>query len=305
MASPELKVIIDLIKSRPPLDGLSVEDQRQGVEERSGLLPLPAGVSCKPTSAGGVPAEWVTATEASQDAVVLYLHGGGYVICSLNTHRDLVARIALASGARVLNLDYRLAPEHPFPAAVEDATAAYRWLLAQNVDPARIVIAGDSAGGGLTIAALVALRDVGDPLPAAAVCISPWTDLALTGESLISKADVDPMVTESGARGWAAHYLAEADPRDPLASPLYADLSGLPPLLILVGTAEVLLDDATRLAGRAEAAGVDTTLEVWDDMIHIWPVLAAMLPEGQAAVERIGEFIKEQIGAPVAPTAAG
>ncbi len=299
MASPQLKTIIDLIKSRPVLDGSSVEQQRRQAEERSGLLPLPAGVKCEAVSAGGIPAEWVTVEGEPQDSVILYLQGGGYVLCSLITHRDLVARISVASGARVLNVDYRLAPEHPFPAAVEDAAAAYRWLLGQGTDPARIVIAGDSAGGGLTIAALVTLREAGDTLPAAAVCISPWTDLAFTGESLISKDGVDPMVTEARLRGLAEHYLGAADPRDPLASPLYADLAGLPPLLILVGTAEVLLDDATGLAQRAEATGVDTTLEVWDDMVHVWPAFAAMLPEGQAAVERIGEFIRSSTTAAV------
>jgi acetyl esterase/lipase len=178
---------------------------------------------------------------------------------------------------------------------VEDATTAYRWLLGTGVNPAGVVIAGDSAGGGLTAATLVALRDAGDLLPAAGVCLSPWVDLEGIGESMTSKAEADPMVQRDELLDMAKAYLGGADPRTPLAAPLYADLRGLPPLLIHVGTAETLLDDATRLAARARAAGVDVTLEPWEDMIHVWHFMASILPEGQQAIDRIGEFIFERV----------
>jgi acetyl esterase/lipase len=200
--------------------------------------------------------------------------------------------VSRAAAARVLLVDYRLAPEYPHPAAVQDATAAYRWLLAQGCKPGRLAIAGDSAGGGLTVATLVALRDAGTPLPAAGVCLSPWVDLEGVGESMRAKADLDPMVYHDGLLQMAALYLNGLDPRTPLAAPLYADLRGLPPLLIQVGTAETLLDDSVRLAARAREADVDVTLEPWDDMIHVFQAFAGVLPEGQQAVDRIGEFVR-------------
>jgi len=223
---------------------------------------------------------------------VLYLHGGGYVIGSPRSHRHLAAAIASAGQATGLLLDYRLAPEHPFPAAVEDATAAYRWLLEQGIAPGHVVIGGDSAGGGLTVATLVALRDAGVPRPAAGVCISPWTDLTFGGASYRTRAQSDPIVSRPGIDGMAQAYLGATPPRTPLASPLFADLRGLPPLLIQVGSDEVLLDDATELADRAKAAGVDTTLEVWDRMIHVWHWFLPMLDEAQAAIDGIGRFVR-------------
>jgi acetyl esterase/lipase len=225
--------------------------------------------------------------------VILYLHGGGYVIGSIDTHRELTGRLSRAAAARVFLIDYRLAPEHPFPAAVEDATAAYRWLLQNGATSSRTVIAGDSAGGGLTLATLVALRDAGVPLPAAGVCLSPWTDMEGIGESMATRAHLDPMVQHDRLLHMASLYLNGADPRAPLAAPLYANLTELPPLLIQVGTAETLLDDATRFADRAKTAGVDVTLEAWDDMIHVWQLFASMLPEGQQAIDRLGEYIRQ------------
>jgi acetyl esterase/lipase len=245
--------------------------------------------------ADGVPAAWVKVPESDSRRVVLYLHGGGYVIGSIRTHRDLAQRIARAAGARVLLIDYRLAPEHPHPAAVEDSVRAYRWLLSQGAQPASLAIAGDSAGGGLTVATLVALRDAGVPLPAAAVCLSPWVDLEGLGESMVTKADVDPMVQRDALLRMAAMYLGGHHPRTPLAAPLYADLRSLPPMLIQVGTAETLLDDSLRLAEKARAAGVEVALEAWDDMIHVWQAFAAMLPEGQQAIDRIGEFLRQRL----------
>jgi epsilon-lactone hydrolase len=225
--------------------------------------------------------------------VVLYLHGGGYVIGSPRSHRHLAAAIATAGQAAALLLDYRLAPEHPYPAAVDDAAAAYRWLLDQGIAPGQIVIAGDSAGGGLTVAALLALRDARLPQPAGGVCISPWVDLTCSGASYRTKAGADPIVQRTGVEEMARAYLGAAAPRTPLASPLFADLRGLPPpLLIHVGSDEVLLDDSTQLADRARAAGVDATLEVWDRMIHVWHWFLPMLDEAQDAVDGIGRFIR-------------
>ena len=208
----------------------------------------------------------------------------------------MMAHLSRAASARVLALDYRLAPEYPFPAPVEDSTAAYRWLLHEGYDPARIALGGDSAGGGLTVSALVQIRYLGLPMAAAGVCVSPWVDMEALGESMDTRADVDPMVMREGLILSAKTYLGGADPRAPLAAPLYADLRGLPPLLIQVGDAETLLDDSTRLAGVAREAGVEVQMDVWDDMIHVWHVFAPILPEGRKAISEAGEFIKKHTG---------
>jgi len=296
MPSQQLQMIIGTLRSRPAMADLSIEDQRAAFDALASRFPLAEDVRRDPVDAAGVPAEWITTPEALHERGIYYLHGGGYTLGSINTHREIISRLSRAARARALAIDYRLAPEHPFPAAVEDSTAAYRWLLAIGVDPARLVIAGDSAGGGLTVATLVALRDAGDPLPAAAVCLSPWVDLEGLGESMTTRAEVDPMVQREELLQHVKAYLGDAHPRTPLAAPLYADLRGLPPLLIQVGTAETLLDDSTRLAERAKAAGVDVVLEPWDDMIHVWQFCAAILPEGQQAIDRIGEFIRKHTG---------
>ncbi len=297
MASEQLQQVVEMLRSRPiAAPGQSVQEIRAGYEQMAAAFPIPEDIRREAVTANGVPAEWVAAPNAAEDRLILYLHGGGYVIGSINTHRDLAARLSRAAQARVLVIDYRLAPEHPFPAAVEDATAAYRWLLANGADPRCTVVAGDSAGGGLTVATLVALRDASDPLPAAGICFSPWIDLEAIGESMTSRAALDPMVQRDLVLPMAQAYLAGADPRTPLAAPLYADLHGLPPLLIQVGTAETLYDDATRLAERARAAGVDVTLEPWDDMIHVFQSFAAVLPEGQQAIDRAGEWGRKQTG---------
>ena len=263
----------------------TLEELRVSFEQRMSEFPGEPDVRYAPVDAGGVPAEWIVAPGAVEQRVLLFLHGGAYVLGSVKTHRDLIGRLSRAAGVRALGLDYQLAPEHPFPAAVEDSTAAYRWLVANGTDPASIVVAGDSAGGGLVMATLLALRDAVDPLPAAGVCLSPWIDLvAQEGE-------------ESGSLQTSAkRHLGGHDPRTPLASPLYADLRGLPLLLIHAGGSEDLLDDSTRLAERTRAAGVDTSLEVWDDMVHVWHLWAPILPEGQQAIERIGEFVRSCLG---------
>jgi acetyl esterase/lipase len=227
----------------------------------------------------------------------LYLHGGWYVFGSAATYRELIGRLSLATGMWVLAPDYRLAPEHPFPAAVDDAVAAYRWLLGIGIEPGRIVIAGDSAGGGLAMATLVALSDAGDQLPAAAVLLSPAIDLTCSGDSYTSRATSDPLFTREQVVTLVAHYLAGADPTSPLASPIYADLAGLPPLLVHVGSDEVLLDDSTRLAERARAAGVEVDLKVWDGMWHGFQRFAGReVVEAQDSIDLIGAFAKKHVG---------
>jgi acetyl esterase/lipase len=292
MSQQQLQQIIQMLKAQLIGGRPTVQETRANFEQMSALFPIAADVKCESVSAGGVKAEWVTAPGADAGRAVLYLHGGGYVIGSINTHRDLAARISRAAKARVLLIDYRLAPEHPFPAAVEDSVAAYRYMLDQGLKASRIVVSGDSAGGGLTVATLVAIRDAKLPTPAGGACLSPWTDLEGLGDSMKTKADVDPMVNKEALLEMAAHYLADQNPRNPLAAPLYADLAGLPPLLIQVGTAETLLDDSTRLAERARKAGVKVTFEPWEDMIHVFQVFAPMLEEGQQAIDKIGEFVR-------------
>ena len=293
MASKELEKVLGLLRKNALKRPGSIEERRALMDKMA--FPRPDDATYEEVDAGGVPALWVSMPNSEEDRVVYYLHGGGYVMGSLTSHQDLVARIAKAARARVLYIDYRLAPEHPFPAAVEDATKAYRWLLATGVDPARMAIGGDSAGGGLTVATLVNLRDSGDPLPAAAFCISPWVDLEGTGESMTTNADVDPMVGAEGLADMGRAYLGGAEPRSPLAAPLYADLRGLPPTLIHVGTHETLLDDSTRLHARAKEAGVDALLEKGEELFHVWHAFAPMLPEGQEAVDRIGEYVLEHV----------
>jgi len=290
MPSEQLQTLVEMMRAMPFSDNLL--EQRAQMEQFAAGTPLPEWATTTPVDAGGVPAEWVTANDGDGGGVLLHLHGGGYCIGSPATHRRLVAEMARGAGVRALSIDYRLAPEHPFPAAVDDAVAAYRWLLAQGTPPSSIAVAGDSAGGGLTVATLLALRDAGDPLPAAAVCISPWLDLECTGESIVGRADTDPIINAAMLKVMADSYLGGGDCRTPLASPIHAELSGLPPLLVQVGTAEVLMDDALRLADKAKAAGTTVELETWDEMIHVWHLFVDLLPEARQAIERIAEFLR-------------
>jgi acetyl esterase/lipase len=296
--TPELDQVIALASELGDYDDSqgTIEGFRRSLERLTDNFSFEGAASFERVNAGGVPAEWVSAEGSAADRAVLYLHGGGYIIGSVRTHRVLMAGLSQASGARVLGLEYRLAPEHPFPAPVEDAVAAYRWLLAEGYDAANIAVAGDSAGGGLTVSVMVQLRYLGLPMPGAAVCFSPWVDLEGVGESMDTNAEIDPMVQREGLSFMAEVYLGGCNPRAPLAAPLYADLQGLPPTLIQVGSAETLLDDSTRLADRTRAAGVDVRLDVWEDMIHVWQLFAPMLPEGWEALAQAGEFIERHTG---------
>ena len=293
MADPEIMAVRAMLEARPrPLE---LAERRRRLDALGGQYGLPADIRTEATEAGGVRAEWTQAPGADASRVLLFLHGGGYVSGSIASHRHMVAEAGRAAGLRTRALEYRLAPEHPFPAALEDALAGYRFLLDQGVAPGWIAIGGDSAGGGLTVAALVAIRDCGLPLPACGWCVSPWVDLEGLGTSMASKAETDPMVQKPYLLEIASMYLGGADPRTPLAAPLYADLRGLPPLLIQVGAAETLLDDSVRLAGAAGAADVATTLEVWPEMIHVWHLFHPQLAAGRRALATAGRFMREAL----------
>jgi monoterpene epsilon-lactone hydrolase len=270
--------------------------RRKDADERGLANPLAADVKVETVSANGVRAEWTSTPGAARDAAILYAHGGGYVTGSLDSHRHMVAELGRAANCLALALDYRLAPEHPFPAPVEDAVAAYRYLLAQGFKPERIAIAGDSAGGGLVVAAMVAIREAGLAQPGGGWCLSPWIDMEALGESMESRAAADPMVQKPGILDMARTYLGGADPRSPLAAPLYADLAGIAPLLIQVGAAETLLDDAIRLAQRAGAADVRVDLQVWPEMVHVWPLFWPELTAGKRALDEAGAWIKAALG---------
>lgn len=273
----------------------SIQAQRDRQERTSKYTPLPADVHCQPVSVAGMPAEWIEAPSADS-GVLLYLHGGAFALGSIDVFREWVARLARATKTRALLIGYRLAPEHPYPAALDDAIAAYLWLLKQGVKPSEIILAGDSAGGGLALSMLVRLRDAGRPLPAGVVCISPWADLALTGSSIWDKADVDPILSRRDLDRYAEYYAGPVERTESLISPLYADLHGLPPLLIQVGSEEVLLDDATRCAAKARAAGVEVTLETWEGMFHVFHLLP-FLPETKRALASIAGFVSHKLAA--------
>lgn len=276
--------------------------QRAELESLSIPSPALGRVAREPVDAGGVPAEWFIPRAGASEDVVLYLHGGAYVYGSTRTHGDLIARIALGTGARALGLNYRLAPEHPFPAPVEDTVAAWRWLLSTGVRPERVVLCGDSAGGGLALCALVALRDRGLPLPAGAAVIAPWVDLECSGES-VERNSLTDWGDKRMLLHWAKWYLGGAHPREPLASPWYADLRGLPPLFVHVGSAEMQHDDGVRITGKARAAGVRAHLEVWPEMVHNFQTFGEGFPEAVRGTAKLCEHLRGLLGR-TAPHAA-
>ncbi|MDO9072713.1 MAG: alpha/beta hydrolase [Rubrivivax sp.] len=293
MSDRTIAKLLERLRRLPPQTSLTLAELRAQYERAQIAFPLMDEVTLQVVDAGPVRGEWLLPA-GTGDAVVLYMHGGGYVIGSPRSHRHLAADIAVAAGTRAFTLDYRLAPEHPFPAALDDAVAAYRWLVeSQGAQPGRIVLAGDSAGGGLVLTTLVALRDAGLPLPAAGVCISPWTDLSCSLPSCDPQLpSYDPLIDHAVLRAMAHAYMGRRSLRNPRVSPLFADLRGLPPLLVQVAGGEALVDDARQLAIAASEAGVHTTLEVWPRMVHVWHWYARMLDEGQQAIERIAEFMQ-------------
>ena len=293
MADPEIVKLREIIAARPRAS--EIAQMRIDADERAKAFPLPADVTVQPVNANGVKAEWTSTPGADPSSVILYLHGGGYVICSLNSHRHLVAEAGRSAGTRTLAIDYRLAPEHPFPAPVEDTVAAYRFLLESGIRPNRIALAGDSAGGGLVVGAMLAIREAGLPLPACGWCISPWVDMEALGRSFVDRAQSDPTVQKETIQMMAQWYLGGADPRHPHVAPIYGDLRGLPPLLIQVGAVETLLDDSLALARKAGIDDVLVDLQIWPEMIHIWHIFFPMLAAGRRAIASGGAFVRNAL----------
>ncbi len=304
MASPQMQELKEIMFAQrqqaagtaPP----SLAEMRARTDEAFASMPPVPGARNQPAGddeAGGVTAEWTFLDGIEERGTILYFHGGAYRQGSIASHRRLLANLCVATGMRGLNIGYRLAPEHPFPAALDDALAAYRWLIGGGGSrPDQVIIAGDSAGGGLVLATLVALRDAGDPLPAGGFAMSPWTDLAGTSESLVSRADIDPVVVVPSIMDAATWYVADGDPRQPLISPVYAELSGLPPLLIHIGEAEVIYDDSARFANKAEQAGVEVELREWPEAFHVHQQMAGILPEADEAISDAAGWIIKQTG---------
>lgn len=269
---------------------------RRGMETMAKRHWLPKHLFFKRFYIDDLPAAWINPKEFETNNVLYYLHGGGYLMGSINTHKTLIAQIARESRVKALAIDYRLAPENPFPAAVEDALKGYLWLLDQGYRPENIVIAGDSAGGGLALATLHNIKAKGHPMPACAVCLSPWSDLSGTGSSMASKVKADPLLIPSEILKWGKLYAGEQDRKQPLLSPLYGDFTGFPPLLIQVGSAEIIMDDSVRVAEKAKEAGVDVILDVWEDMLHVWQYYWRYIPEGKKAIRKIGTYIRGRVG---------
>lgn len=270
----------------------SIPQLREEIERGAGFFgKLPASIELQPVKTGALSAEWMIPSGASRDRAILYFHGGGYATGSISAHRPIVSKFVTGTGLPALVFDYRLAPEHPFPAAVEDSLSAYQWLLSEGISPSRIVFIGDSAGGGLCLAAMLALKDKGIPLPSAAVALSPWTDVRNTGESQYTNAKVDTLTWQEAQIVFSKYYAGDTDPGHPWISPLYGDLHGLPPLLIFVGGHELLRDDSTRFAEKAKEAGVDVTLRVGEGLFHCYPACAPLFPEARQAMEEICLFV--------------
>lgn len=296
MISQEAKNVMDaMVRMKiPNIHEIPIELCRKGLADMMAFSPPPEECRFDKVNAGGPEAVWVDCASAGNQAVIMYLHGGGYTMGSPQTHAGFTGVLSQLSGIRILSVDYRLAPENPYPAAIDDAVSAYRWLLRQGVPPQSIVMGGDSAGGGLTFATLLKLKENGEPLPVAAFAISPWVDLAVTGETVEINAYIDPMITLSGLYYMSGLYAGNADVRAPLISPLYADLTGLPPVMIHVGTSEVLLSDSQRIAEALKKAGVDCTLKAWEGMFHVFHSVVR-LPEAKVATGEIAAFIRKHL----------
>jgi len=293
MSDPEIRALRAAIAARPRASDIA--QMRLDIDARGKTFGLPSDVTVEPVTANGVRAEWTATPDADPSTAILYLHGGGYVIGSLDSHRHLAAEAGRAARSRTLAVDYRLAPEHPFPAPVEDTMAAYRYLLDSGIGANRIALAGDSAGGGLVVAALLAIRDGGLPLPACGWCISPWVDMEALGQSFSERSAADPTVQKATIEMMAQWYLGDADPRHPHAAPIHGDLTGLPPLLIQVGASETLLDDSLALARKAGAADVVVDLQIWPEMIHVWHLYFPMLSAGRRAIASGGSFVRNAV----------
>lgn len=297
MASIQSKAVKIWLRHQKPFSGYDTDPETIRVKANR------VADICKPhrkvqivsVTAGLVPGEWLIPPEAPQDKAVLYIHGGAWFMGSTDTHRAFVSHLVYACGVKALSINYRLAPEYPFPAGLEDCISAYDWLQANGITADKILVAGDSAGGNLALALLVALRDAGKSLPAGAVALSPATDLAFTGESIHNRLHLDPILSHSGTYTIIQDYIGDHDPHEPLVSPLYAELQALPPILIHVGDHEILLDDAVRFGERAVAAGVDAQIVVWPEMFHVFQIFIPFLPEARQAVRQMAVFIRKTL----------
>ena len=285
-----------LYMSLKDAETVDVFETRTRLDRVAAMVPRASGVDVASTRIADCNAEWLVPKDVPEDKLLLYWHGGAYIMGSCASHRPVVSHLARDAGVRALLPEYRLAPEHPFPAAIEDAVAVYRQLLAEGFEPGNIAVAGDSAGGGLTVAMLLSLRDAGDPLPGAVALLSPWLDLSGSGESMATREEHDPWFSPEDLPHVTRYYCDSTDLTNPLVSPVYADLSGLPRTLIQVGNDEILLSDSERMAAQMRAAGDDVTIDVWPGMWHVWQMFIGLMPESKAAVEKLGAFIDESLG---------
>jgi acetyl esterase/lipase len=294
--SEEMDRVLEVLAAAPSNDDATPEERRADMDALAGAAPMAEGTVVEPVSAGGVAAEWLRPPGVADDAALMYLHGGGYCVGSLVSHKPMASKIAEACGVPVLLVDYRLGPEHRFPAAVEDAVTAFDWLLQQGLAPDRLAIAGDSAGGGLTLATLLARRDAGMSLPGAAACLSPWTDLTQSGPSMDANVDRDPMLDRARLQNYADWYLGpDGDATHPHASPRFGDFGGLPPVLLHAADDEVLLDDARLVAEGIEAAGGTVEYRTWPGVFHVWHAVAGLAPESDEAVAEVGAFVRRHL----------
>ncbi len=289
--SQGIKLAQKKIKGR---ESVTVEETRKGLEKLFGFSKIPKGVKFEKAQCDGIPAAWVIPKNFKNSGVILFLHGGGYMLGSIKTHSPLMARIALASKTKVLAIEYGLAPERPFPHGLEDSIKAYHWLIKEGYDPKKIVIAGDSSGGGLAIAAMLKLKDENEPLPVACVCLSPWLDLEVSGETVVTNAKKDLLVNSIGLQIASFTYAVEEKLTHPYISPLFSDPTGLPPMYIQVSDSEVLLDDTLRFEKKAKASGVDIEVHIWKNMLHVWHAFG-FLPEAKKAIKDIGVFIEKKM----------
>jgi epsilon-lactone hydrolase len=286
-----IKIAQHKIKGR---ENVTVEETRKGLERLFSVSKIPKGVKFQKVQIDGLHAEWIVPKNLKNNGVVLYLHGGGYMLGSISTHSPLMARIALASKTKVLAIEYGLAPERPYPAALEDSIKAYHWLIAQGYDPKKIVISGDSSGGGLAVATVLKLRDDNGPQPAACACLSPWLDLHVSGKTVLTHAKKDLLVNSIGLKLAAGYYAKEIEFAHPYISPIYSDPTGLPPMYFQVSGSEILLDDTLRFEKKAKECGVDIEVHVWHNMLHVWQAFG-FLPEAAKAIKDIGMYIENKV----------
>lgn len=294
MANQEIAAIRRALESSGGF-GTTLEEMRKGFDAFGLNFPTAADIELTPATIDGVPVEWSFDPHCERSGAIIYLHGGGYLVGSIKSHRHMVTELGRAAGVPLVAVDYRLAPEHPFPAALDDAMAVYRHLLDLGLDAKSIAIAGDSAGGGLAVGLALAVRDAGLPQPGCLVGLSPWVDLGVTGGTMDTKAAEDPLVPKGFLLELAAAYLGGEDYKHPHASPIYGDFRDIAPLLILMGSTETLIDDGLRLAGAAGAAEVHVRFEIWPEMLHVWPLYHPVLREGKTALKLVGDYIREHL----------